>query len=69
MPDAPTERASLPTPHHRLSLARIEEAAALIDPVFLGSKAWRSAALSAADIATNYARVKTILAGRGVTVV
>lgn len=29
----------------------------------------RSAALSAADISTNYSRVKTILSGRGVTVV
>lgn len=46
MPAAPVERAPLADAVHRLSLARIEEAARLIDPVFLHSPARRSAALS-----------------------
>jgi threonine dehydratase len=46
MPPAPAERAPLADAAHRLSLARIEEAATLIDPVFLNSPARRNAALS-----------------------
>jgi threonine dehydratase len=46
MPAAPAERASLAAAAHRLSLARIEEAARLIDPAFLNSPARRSPGLS-----------------------
>jgi threonine dehydratase len=46
-PPVSTERAPLAPSSHRLSLARIAEAAALIDPVFLASPARRSRGLSA----------------------
>ena len=46
MPHVYTERAPLAPSSHRLSLSRIEEAAALIDPVFLDSPARVSRTLS-----------------------
>jgi threonine dehydratase len=46
MPAAPADRAPLADAAHRLSLARIEEAAALVDPAFLNSPARLSPVLS-----------------------
>src|SRR5918993_4297869 len=47
MSATPPERAPLTGAPHRLSLARIEEAATLIDPAFLNSPARHSSRLSA----------------------